>query len=415
MTPLQPSYDATFDPDAPVTPLLLDAVDFLAGRELYAFLWCDDDLIVRESFGALGELAPVDQHVCRSLLPLMGFEEQIRALKRKPQRTVELPNLSIMMGPVQSPRININVFWRPPMKRFLVALSRVISRSDLEVELNHNIRARRIAESQLLEKSDEIARANRELTRVNGDLEEFAYVISHDLNAPLRALKILTSNLHRTMGNDATKDALADLARIADQTRRMSSMLTDLLDYASIGRKDEVMERVDTRALLQGIADSLPRPPGITLALAGTWPQIDTLRAPLDIVFRNLLENAVKHHDRETGAICITATPEEMRQEADGLYWTFEVRDDGPGIPRDYQEAVFHPFRKVEAAALIPDLQSDAAFLDDAAAPPQSTGIGLALVKKTVDSVGGRLVLTSDPDHARGARFAVYWPKQPAL
>jgi signal transduction histidine kinase len=122
------------------------------------------------------------------------------------------------------------------------------------------------------------------------------------------------------------------------------------------------------------------------VTLAGEWPVLDTLAAPLDLVLRNLVANAVLHHDRSVGAIVVSAA---MQRQA----LRIDVADDGPGIAKAHQEAIFLPFRTLS------ENQSD-----------DHHGIGLALVRKTIDVVGARLDVISDPSVQRGTTFRVEWP-----
>jgi len=371
--------------------MLAEITSFLAERDLYGLIWCDEALAATHVFGKLAAFVPLDQHICQSLLPLMGFDEQIRALRRQPDRCVEVPNISIRHGETTGPRLNINVYWIARRKLYLVVLSRVLRRSDLEFELNNQIRAKRIAERLVAEKSRELQRVNRELTRANDDLEEFAYVISHDLKAPLRALRYLIEDLEQSLDGAPVLAARAQLEQVQRQTRRMSAMLSGLFDYASLGRKQDAMTLVDSHQLATEIISSLRAPAGLTVSLLGDWPQLQTLEQPLDLVLRNLIGNAIKHHDREIGSI-------RVRAQDGPEFISIEVADDGPGIPADYRDAVFRAFLKVEE--------------DN---NPDSSGVGLALVKKSVEGIGGSIELVSDRSAGRGASFLVMWPKLPEL
>jgi signal transduction histidine kinase len=114
-----------------------------------------------------------------------------------------------------------------------------------------------------------------------------------------------------------------------------------------------------------------------------------TLAAPLELVLRNLVGNAIKHHDRSDGRILLSASSGE-----DTLDIT--VHDDGPGIAREWQDAIFLPFRKV----------------DDTSDAEDSSGMGLALVRRTLDRIGGSIRLQSEAPHQRGTTFHVRWPKR---
>ncbi|HRD78387.1 MAG TPA: HAMP domain-containing sensor histidine kinase [Hyphomicrobiaceae bacterium] len=390
--PLQPSCSGA-EPETPAATSSPDAsgiaaaAHFLADRAIFGLVWLDEKLSAVGRFGSIVDFVPEGRPVTDTILPLLGLDSQIRALRRTPQRSLDIPNVSINLGDSQGPRININVFWSVAERRYLVLVSRVLDRSDLELELAKQVRARSIAESEAAAKAEALVKVNAELERANRELEEFAYVISHDLKAPLRGVRYFIGDLEASLEKADHDEARLCLGRVQAQVRRMSNMLNALLEYARVGRKAEMLETVALAGLAEEIIGSVGAPPGMSLTLDGDWPTIVTLRAPLDLVLRNLVENAVKHHDRPTGRITVRAVDI-------GAVVSLSVEDDGPGIPPNWHEAIFLPFRKIE---------------DDEAI--EGSGIGLALVKKTVELVGGTISVASSPDIARGTIFRVAWPK----
>ena len=180
---------------------------------------------------------------------------------------------------------------------------------------------------------------------------------------------------------------LRDILRdIEGQSRRMSDMLTALLEYSSLGRKYEAIETVDTATLIAAVSDSLPES-GHVIEISGSWPRLATLRAPLDLVLRNLLANALQHHDRENGHVLAQCDDQQMAL-------VIQISDDGPGIDPHHHTSIFLPFRTVKT--------------DNG---HNSTGMGLAAVKRTVEAAGGSIAVTSDPARTRGTTFTVSWPK----
>ena len=166
----------------------------------------------------------------------------------------------------------------------------------------------------------------------------------------------------------------------------MTAMLSSLLDYASIMRKSDAIARVDTAMLVRTIISSLDVPAGMSMSVAGHWPVVNTMAAPLDLVLRNLIDNAVKHHDRPTGHI-------EVGAVLDIHALTITVIDDGPGIPPEHRDVAFLPFRKLHSNG-----------------DKTGQGMGLALVRRTVEAAGGGIRVDSPAPAARGTTFTVRWP-----
>jgi signal transduction histidine kinase len=358
----------------------------LAERGIFGMIWVGEALDVTARYGKLASFVEVGERLTEQLLPLVGLEEEIRALKEKTGAIIDMPGVSIVGPSASMPKANISVYWSREENCYLVVITRHSARSDLEVELSRQIRARLIAEAEVTGKSRELAKANAELARVNGDLEEFASIISHDLKAPMRMLRYIVDEIETSLGEAATPELTAKLADMRAQSRRMTGMLTALLEYASAGRKEEVLEHVDTHALAHAIVHSMRPPPGFQIDIEGIWPAITTLVAPLDLTLRNLIDNAIKHHDRPEGHIRLVGA-----DAGDAL--VFCVEDDGPGIAPSEHTAVFLPFRRLDGVET------------------EGQGMGLAFVKRWVEAAGGRLELISNPAERRGTTFRLTWPK----
>ena len=364
------------------------AADYLVERGFYGAIWLLPDLTVQAREGALVADVVPGLHVADSLPQLTGLDEQIQALRRDPLKSLELGNVALVGPEGAGRRLNFYVHWHGGRQQFLVIVARTTNQEALEAELETQSRRTALAEKALVEQAKEIERANVELTRANRELTEFAYVISHDLRAPMRGLRYQIEDLQKALGPALGEGAQALVGEIKAQTRRMSRMLGDLLLYARLGRVEEAIEPVDTRAMIEAIVASLPRPKGLAVRSTGDWPRIEAAGAALDLALRNLIDNAIKHHDRPEGQIEIGA-----RELPGALELT--VADDGPGIPRKFHDTVFHPFRKLAGE-------------DEGA--KEGSGIGLSLVRKTVEANGARLELFSDPDARRGTTFRLTWP-----
>lgn len=172
----------------------------------------------------------------------------------------------------------------------------------------------------------ELARYTEELRRSNEELDAFARGASHDLKAPLRAIQHLAQWIAEDASDRLPPASSEHLATLQQRARRMEKLLDDLLEYSRAGRLEASVEQLDMRALIGDVAELLSPPPSFRVAVASTLPTLRAARAPLEQVFRNLIDNAIKHHDRDAGRI-------EVSAEDRGSYMRFCVEDDGPGIP----------------------------------------------------------------------------------
>lgn len=359
----------------------------IAELGVYGMAWIDRALVTRGRYGPLVEFIEIGMPLTDSVIALIGLEDDIAALTRSEAsaKLLELPAVAMIRPDGRAPRLNFTIFWLPTIEQYLLLVYKASMRSDIEIELTRQVRGRLIAEAEVQAKSRELAATNEELAIANRDLEQYATIISHDLKSPLRALRYLSDDAEQALDDGEPAKAAAAISEMRALSRRMSRMMSALLDYASVGRKATAVTPVVTRALADAIAASLPRPPGLRIEITGDWPEIITLEAPLDLVLRNLTENALKHHDRDTGVVQLSARD-------CGPTIEFRVEDDGPGIPTSAHGAVFMPFRRLSERA-------------------EGTGMGLALVARTLEAVGGAISVHSDPARARGTTFTVNWPK----
>ena len=226
----------------------------------------------------------------------------------------------------------------------------------------------------------------RTLEQRNEELDQFAYVTSHDLKAPLRAIANLATWIEEDLGDRLPADNVEQFELLKSRVHRMEGLINGLLEYSRIGRTQQSSEQVNVASLLADTIDSLPSDQ-FKIEIAPEMPTFPAKRAPLLQVFSNLIDNAIKHHNREGGLI-------EIGVEDLGAFYEFTVKDDGPGIAAPFHEKVFTIFQT---------LRSRDEF--------ESTGIGLSLVKKTVLAEGGEIRLISKPD--QGAAFIFTWPKLP--
>ncbi len=241
--------------------------------------------------------------------------------------------------------------------------------------------------SELKAAEDVLREQNVALTRANEDLERFAYIASHDLKSPLRSVRTMLEFLRSDLGDALTGENRDHLDLVAVRVQQMEQMIQDLLAYSRLGRENVTAEDVSVRDLVQSQVGLLHVPAGFEITLGEDLPRLTTDAGLFEHVVRNLIENAIKHHDQETGRITFRAV-------AAAPIPTFEVVDDGPGIPERYHERIFEIFQKAAGRG-----------------EQSGSGMGLALVKKAVERNGGTITVESG-DAERGTTFRFTWPER---
>lgn len=223
------------------------------------------------------------------------------------------------------------------------------------------------------------------LEKRNSELDQFAYIVSHDLKAPLRAI----ANLCQWIGDDIeqylTQDTRYQLNLMRNRVQRMEDLINGLLQYSRVGRLKTELELINVEEVLREIIDSLALPPNTVKILPG-MPTLLTERIPLEQVFANLITNAIKHNRRDDPQVSIS-----VKEQAE--LFEFAVTDNGPGIASEFHEKVFVIFQTMGT-------------IDTG----ENTGIGLAIVKKIVEDRGGTISIASQP--GQGATFRFTWSKQ---
>jgi signal transduction histidine kinase len=231
--------------------------------------------------------------------------------------------------------------------------------------------------------------ASAALERSNRELNQFAYVASHDLKAPLRGIANLAQWVEEDLGEAMTDRSREHIRVLLSRVRRMESLIDGILAYARAGRGEGQREEIDVGQLVHEVRELLSPPTGLfAVDVPPDLPKVAAIRAPFQQVWMNLLGNAFKHARREGGEIRVRAMDR-------GPQWEFSVTDNGPGIAPQYHERVFGIFQTLAARDKV-----------------EGTGIGLATVKKLVESEGGRVWVESQA--GQGATFRFTWPKSQA-
>lgn len=254
-----------------------------------------------------------------------------------------------------------------------------------------DISDRKVSEDVLKTRAEELtylttvlAQTNVTLEKRNQELDQFAYVASHDLKAPLRAIANLSEWIEEDLSDKLTADTRHQMNLLRGRVHRMEALINGLLQYSRVGRMDTPKSEVSVGDLLAEVVDSLSPPETFSIEIA-PMPTIVTEKLPLQQVFTNLISNAIKYHPRQDGRVSISVQKYASNYE-------FVVADDGDGIAPEYHDKVFGIFQTLSPRDTI-----------------ESTGIGLAIVKKIVEQQGGTIRLKSQP--GQGAAFYFTWKK----
>lgn len=229
-----------------------------------------------------------------------------------------------------------------------------------------------------------LAHSNQALEQSNEELDRFAYIASHDLRAPLRTIDAMTQFLEEDIGEKLEGNSREFMRLIRSRVGRLDNLLTDLLAYSRVGRKEGKAEWLDLEEVVRHNAELYLPEDRFTLLIETPLPKLFVPKAQLDLVCRNLLMNAVKHHDRPEGNVTVSA-----EQNDHETVITFS--DDGPGIAPEFHERIFEMFSTLKPRDEV-----------------EGSGMGLALVKKSMQSVQGDVDIV--PGEGRGAQFRLIYP-----
>jgi signal transduction histidine kinase len=228
---------------------------------------------------------------------------------------------------------------------------------------------------------------NRQLERSNRDLEDFAYIASHDLKTPLSGIKSAALWLEEDL-HDLSDESRKLLGLMRSRINRMERLLDDLLTYSRVGRTDTAASETKLADIFASIIEVLNPPAHIQVRVEGELSVIVTSSAQLEQVLRNLVNNAIKHHDKQNGEVVLSA-------KRAGDFVEFAVRDDGPGILPQFHDKVFQLFQTLKRRDEV-----------------EGSGMGLALVKKLVEQQNSCITVHSQ-GNGTGAEFRFQWPALP--
>lgn len=238
------------------------------------------------------------------------------------------------------------------------------------------------------EQREELSRTLNELKRSNKELEQFAYVASHDLNEPLRMIASYLQLIERRLGTRLEGEIKEFMDYAQDGARRMRQLIDGLLEYSRVGRRGEPVGGIDLNEILGQVLKDLQPAIGeakVEVEVA-KLPTVTGVEAELRRTFQNLIGNAVKFRARDRAPL-ITVGYKELPG-----HWEFFVADNGIGIDPKHFEQIFQMFKRLHGQSEYP-----------------GTGLGLALAKRIVDTHGGRIWVESSPD--KGSTFRFTLPK----
>lgn len=233
--------------------------------------------------------------------------------------------------------------------------------------------------------SEELKRKAAELEETNRELDNFAYVASHDLKSPLRGIDNLAEWVAEDCDGILPDSSQKHLQLMRDRVAKMNDLLTELLEYSRVGRTGLTAQHVDLNELIQSTIGVLDNPNGVKIVVPSDLPQFETALTLLKQTFLNLFQNALKYNDKgESGRV-------ELKWDEEGEFYRFEIADNGIGVDPDHHERIFQLYQRVA-----PELAD-------------GSGMGLAIVRKSIESFGGNIRIESQA--GGGARFIFTWPK----
>ena len=276
------------------------------------------------------------------------------------------------------------------LDKLAVQMAIAIRQAELLIDLQSELQTRIKVEVSLKQKAIELERANRKLLKTtsllkkrNQELDRFAYVTSHDLKAPLRAIANLATWLSEDLLGQIPAENQKQLDLMQSRVQRMDNLIQGLLEYSRVGKRTIPIEQVDVRDIVD---EAIALLPALEFEIAiAPMPTLDTQPILLRQIFANLIDNAIKYHPHSQGKITISA-------EEQGNFYQFGVTDDGLGIDPQYHERIFTIFQTLQARDTI-----------------ESTGIGLSIVKKIIEGQGGKIWV--DSQLGEGSTFYFTWRK----
>ena len=270
--------------------------------------------------------------------------------------------------------------------RQMTNMANTIAAGNYDIEINERVKDELSPLGHSLNRmSHELSKNISLLKRSNEELEQFAHIVSHDMKGPLRGIGNVIAWIDEDHKKELTPTLEKYLELMKGRVKKAENLIEGLLSYARADREETVKENVSLNALVQEVLENLPEHPQVTIEVADL-PELHTEKLLLFQVFSNLIGNAIRFVDKKTGKVKIY-----YKEQAD--HYEFFVEDNGIGIASQHHKRIFVIFQT----------------LQDMDSPDESTGVGLAIVKKIVTGKNQRIDVNSEP--GKGSVFSFTWPK----
>ena len=239
-------------------------------------------------------------------------------------------------------------------------------------------------ENKVKERTAQLAEANDLLALKNKELDDFTYIVSHDLKEPLRGVKAFTKLLIEEYSGKVDKEGKEYLKTISESSSRMTNLIEDLLNLSRIGRIRNIEPGIDLNTLLSDVKKNLAyslEEKKVDLKVSKNFPKVTCDRIRISEIFSNLISNAIKYSKKDVKPVI------EIGYFDRGDTYEFYVKDNGIGIEKQYHDKVFQIFQRLHAKG----------------SEYEGTGAGLTIVKKIVENHGGKIWVESEA--GKGSTF----------
>jgi signal transduction histidine kinase len=321
----------------------------------------------------------IDTIIISLALAFIGARAISRPIKLL-QDDIERMNMESLNIPISPELLGLTGEVGALARSFVDLIEKLRTTTVLRDELLVEIERRRQYEAALSQAAIQLQESNREL-------DKFAYIASHDLRAPLRGIENLAGWIEEDCYQLLPEGSRHHFDLLKRRIYRLDNLITGILEYSRAGRMSTNIETINVNKLISEVIDNLAPDEDINIYIDNTMPSLAVNKVSMTQVFLNLISNAIKYHDKPKSEI-------HVGFKRIGKYYQFYVADDGPGIDPQYHEKIFNIFQTLQSRDTI-----------------ESTGIGLAIVKKIIEKQGGRIWVESAL--GQGSTFYFTWPKDP--